>query len=404
MKLRMFVRAALLLVAASPLAACGGGCHRGKAALDAGDNDLAIAIYSDCLGQADLGSKSRAVIHTYRGIAHYNKREFDQAIADYDEALRLDPSYAHAYSTRGNAYRRKGENDRGIADYDEALRLNPDFSVAYYNRGNAYRDKSDYHRAIESYDEAIRLDPAFAVAFVNRGLAHQGAGQYELAIADYDQGLRLDPRDLRAYTNRGLVYYRKGQYARALAEQDEAIRINPKYVSAYANRARVFAWTNRLDDAKREVDQALSLASPRQRPEWFAIACKELGLIGRASLAEPYCDEAVKLDSDPEVRDLRAFVLWQLGKSAEARKELQKVHESNPKAELYEPGDRLDQYPLVLAQGLLRELGYRPGLADGRLRPETSAAISAFEESIGLARSGVVSDDLIAALMAARPG
>jgi tetratricopeptide (TPR) repeat protein len=61
-----------------------------------------------------------------RGIAYARKGDFDRAIADYDEALRIKPDYAEALKNRGIAYEKKGDFDRAIADYDEALRIKPD--------------------------------------------------------------------------------------------------------------------------------------------------------------------------------------------------------------------------------------------------------------------------------------
>ena len=48
------------------------------------------------------------------------------------------PNLAWAYTNRGIAYRAKGQPDRAIADYDQAIRLNPNFAMAFYNRGIAY--------------------------------------------------------------------------------------------------------------------------------------------------------------------------------------------------------------------------------------------------------------------------
>ena len=75
-------------------------------------------------------------------------------------------------STGALAYRVKGENDRAIADYTEAIRLDPKNANAYSNRGYAYSDKGDTDRAIADFTEAIRLDPKFAIAYNNRGLAY----------------------------------------------------------------------------------------------------------------------------------------------------------------------------------------------------------------------------------------
>ena len=78
---------------------------------------------------------------------------------------------ANAYVVRGNAYTEMGDYDRAIANQNEAIRLDPRLVAAYYNRGMAHRSKGDYARAIADYSEAIRLAPAFAGAYSNRCFA-----------------------------------------------------------------------------------------------------------------------------------------------------------------------------------------------------------------------------------------
>jgi tetratricopeptide (TPR) repeat protein len=65
-----------------------------------------------------------------------------------------------AFNNRGNAYYDKKDYDRAIADYSEALRLDPGFALAFYNRSCAYRDKGDNDRAVDDYVQAILLDPS----------------------------------------------------------------------------------------------------------------------------------------------------------------------------------------------------------------------------------------------------
>jgi hypothetical protein len=115
------------------------------------------------------------------------RRRQHRAIADYDEALRLDPKYAFAFNNRGNVYKAKGDLDRAIADYNEALRLDPKHAVDFNSRGNAYQDKGDLDRAIVDYNEVIRLDPKYAVAFFNRGIAYRAKDDPDRAIADYNE-------------------------------------------------------------------------------------------------------------------------------------------------------------------------------------------------------------------------
>ena len=73
-----------------------------------------------------------------------------------------------AYNNRGNAYSAKGEYDRAVQDYDQSIKLNPNYAQAFNNRGVAYQKKAEYDRAIEDFDESIKLNPNYANAFANR--------------------------------------------------------------------------------------------------------------------------------------------------------------------------------------------------------------------------------------------
>jgi lipoprotein NlpI len=127
-------------------------------------------------------------------------------------------NHAIAFANRCGLWKTKGEADRAMADCNQAIRLNPKFALAYNNRENAWQAKGDSDRAITDYIEAIRLDPKYAVAYNNRGLAYYNKKDFDRALADYDQAIRLDPKYAAAYNNRGLVWYNKKDYDRAIAK------------------------------------------------------------------------------------------------------------------------------------------------------------------------------------------
>ena len=122
------------------------------------------------------------------------KGEYDKAIEEYSEAIRIDPTLANAYFNRGFVWYKK-------RDYDKAIEGSPGDSLNandadYHNvRGLAWDDKGDHDKAIADYSEAIRLNPNLAVAYNNRGLAWAQKGCREKAAADYTEALaRSRPR------------------------------------------------------------------------------------------------------------------------------------------------------------------------------------------------------------------
>src|SRR6266566_782465 len=153
---------------------------------------------ANCTAVIESGGQTPQVLvgaFNSRGNAHLNNRNYDRAIADYNETIRLDPKYAIGFNNRGLAYLRKGRLDPAIADFDEAIRLNPNSAVAFRNRGLVNSRLQRYDRAIQDLDKAIRLDPNVAASFSGRAYALRFVGQYERAIADYRKALTLSLED-----------------------------------------------------------------------------------------------------------------------------------------------------------------------------------------------------------------
>jgi len=161
--------------------------------------DTVIRACTTVIKSGEGGHAAQSSAHLSRGNMYRRKAQYDRALDDYDEALRLDPTErAPILTSRGNAWRGKHQYDRAIADHSEAICLDPDYSIAYSNRGNVWSDKDEWDKAIADYDKAIALNPKYADAFYNRGIAWEAKKDRARALADYRAAAALRPDFTRA--------------------------------------------------------------------------------------------------------------------------------------------------------------------------------------------------------------
>ena len=177
---------------------------------------------------------------TTGAMAYANKGEYDKAIADYTEAIRLDPKYAEAYYNRGMAYGNEGRLRQGDCRLHRGHPAQPEIAVAYCNRGTAYGTRASYDKAIADYTEAIRLDPKYAVAYYNRGVAYAARANTTRPLptsprpsgSTRSMPWRISDTGRIAYANQGRTY------DKAIADYTEAIRLDPKYADGVLQPGR----------------------------------------------------------------------------------------------------------------------------------------------------------------------
>ena len=176
----MSLRIGVLLIAIGALAAAEcpalAASQRDWDACISQDPDTSIAGCTRILDAGDETPKVHSTVYNARGVAYKRKGDYDRAIADYDEAIRLDPNYANAYSNRGNEYVRKGDYDRAIADCDEAIRLDPEGVRRYFGRGGARFYAGAVAGAVADFQQATVRRPADAYAALWLEIAERRGG------------------------------------------------------------------------------------------------------------------------------------------------------------------------------------------------------------------------------------
>lgn len=197
------------------------------------DYDQAIADFSKAikLNPSDKAYNERA--ETYIAMEDY-----DNAIADYTQVIQLTPDEDesekyNAYETRAGLYVKKGDYDKAIADYTEVIRIRPDDVNGYIVRAGVYLSKlKDYDNAIDDYTYVIQMRPGFAGAYNNLCWAYGNKGEYDKAIEVCNQGIRLNSRNANLYHSRGFAYLGKKDYDSAIDDFAKALRLDPNHNDA----------------------------------------------------------------------------------------------------------------------------------------------------------------------------
>ena len=198
-------------------------------------------VYNDLHGYIRYAEIHQdAFKHLLAGFTKHQNGDYIGAIDSFTESIDLNPS-SFSYINRGLAYTDVVDYDNAIADYDRAIAIDPNYADTYHNRGFVKAHKGDYDGAVADYDRAIALDPNYAYAYNNRGIAKFIKGDYASAIDDFSRATELDTDNASAYSNRGESWLHLSEWDNARADltvaKDMGIDIADSFRNAYASVA-----------------------------------------------------------------------------------------------------------------------------------------------------------------------
>jgi serine/threonine-protein kinase len=225
-----------------------------------------------------------------------HRRDYDAAIASLRKAIALDPRCARAHYYQGVALRGKGQVDEAIACYRQALALDPRNAALHLNLGNLLRDNGQVDEAVACFRAVVALDPKFAAAHDILGNALKVQGKADEAIAWYRAAIAIDPKYASAYYNLGQTLHTKGQVDEAIACYRKALELDPKCVLAHTNLGQALATRGKVDEAITSYRRAIEV-DPK-----LAVAHYNLG---HALASQGRLDEAIAcyrkvLELDPK--------------------------------------------------------------------------------------------------------
>ena len=197
--------------------------------------------------------------HAARAILWTDKKEYDHAPRDDNEAIRLDPRHASYYRGRGRVWQLMNECEKAIGDFNEAIKLDPKSARAFIGRGTAWASQKKFGKAIDDASEAIWLDPLAIAAYDVRGRAWNAKKEFAKAIVDFTMALRLDSRRVQTYCDRGDAWAALNRYDKALSDFNEAIQIDESCARAHVSRA--WLWATCKSDNYRDGPKAIASAT-----------------------------------------------------------------------------------------------------------------------------------------------
>ena len=229
---------------------------------------LGVLTWRQCRMYSDVETLWRTTINQNPGswMARINlgntlldQGQTDEAVNQFQEAVRLNPDYVDAHVDLGFALLNRGQTDEAIGQFQEALRLDPDYAQAHNNLGIALLNQGHVDEAIGQYREAIRLKGDYADAHKNLGIALLGQGQTDQAISEFEEAIRLKADSVDAHIDLGAAFLRQGKTAQAISQFQEAIRLRPHIAGAHYNLGIALESQGETDGAIREFQEAIRL-------------------------------------------------------------------------------------------------------------------------------------------------
>ncbi|WP_405140581.1 tetratricopeptide repeat protein [Sphaerisporangium sp. NBC_01403] len=262
----------------------------GKALIEmrGGHADRALALVESAIELADADlPPGRHLIH--RMVLRANRAQLlgvlgnpQEALADLNAAIAIDPAYPDYHLDRGNLLFQMGRPEAALADYERALRLSPPLPEGYYNRAQLLLAMGDLEAAKADLDHVIELDPGYLDAYINRAGLLAQFGLDEQARADVDAGLVLAPGNPHLSCVLGQLETSAGRYEEARAAFDVALSGAPSLVPAWASRASLRYETGDLQGAVADLTHAIGLGEDAALYFNRATALTALGRIAEA--------------------------------------------------------------------------------------------------------------------------
>ncbi len=268
------------------------------------------AIQSSRLRRSDL-----ALTHNNRGAILQMLGRNDEALGDFNWAIKFNPGLAWSFLNRGMIFLHREEYRRAWEDFTQAIKADPDDSKGYVNRSAVYIKTEQYDAALKDLGTALALNPRDPLAYNNRAVVRHKRKQFDLAYHDSDKALAhgIDAFIKRGVASPGIYKLRldynldRGRYRLALADLDRVLGLKPDLAEAHNSRAWILATSPDAEvrngkEAVKAALAALGIKDIGQYRDTLAAAFAETGQFKRAIAEQRYAIELLGKNKAPADR------------------------------------------------------------------------------------------------------
>jgi tetratricopeptide (TPR) repeat protein len=241
----------------------------------------------------------KALTHNAKGVEHFTKNKFEQAIKEYDEAIRIYPALAAAHNNRGSALFALGRLEDAAACFRRAIEIDPKHGQAHFNLALVHIRLGREKEAGDSLTNATR-------AYIAAGDEHLEAGRLAEAEESYKGVLQIDPDYAVAHFMLGIVYNEAGQHAEAIEFIKRALRKHPNSADAHEALAEAYLGLRKYTEAAQSAERAVTLR-PRSPGAHYIAGLAHASLRNRDQ-ALAHLDRLKQLDAADNAKRLAEFI------------------------------------------------------------------------------------------------
>jgi len=222
--------------------------------------ETSINVATQILDKLQMPPNNRASILYQRGLAKLQLDEtIDRGIADFKEALKIEPKHMPSLTAMADAYAMSGKNQEALGAFNQFIAAFPEHPIGYNNRGMFYKEIDQKDQAIADFRKTIEVEPKFFVAHINLGYMLMESDRPAEAQKSFDQAIALQPENPSIYALRANAEMRQGNSQGAIADYSKAIELFPKNPMAHADLGFAYFFLKQYDVAFKHFDQAINI-------------------------------------------------------------------------------------------------------------------------------------------------